>query len=48
MSDPSLDPADPDNYDSDDGEWLYVEPSDEPLWEPNEFYTDPMYGEDTF
>lgn len=50
MSDPSLDPADEDNYEGDDHDEFqpYEEPSDEPMWEPNEFYTDPMYGSDTF
>ena len=46
MSDPSLDPSDEDNYE--DSDFHYEEPVDEPMWEPNEFYTDPMYGADTY
>jgi hypothetical protein len=43
-----LDPNDEDNYDNEYEECFYEEPSDEPMWEPNEYYTDPMYGSDTY
>ena len=45
-----LDPNDEDN-DKDaysEASYFYEEPSDEPMWEPNEYYTDPMYGSVTY
>ena len=50
-----IDPDNEDNYEDESGNYseaeagyFYDEPSDEPIWEPNEYYTDPMYGSDTY
>ena len=45
-----IDPDDEDNYKDADSEayCFYDEPNDEPIWEPNESYTAPIYGSDTY